>query len=81
MTEDEARHRWCPFVRVGAADMGHGYYSNRGTWAPSVEKLNVKCLGAQCMAWRWSLDPYQAEDCKLPSRGFCGLVGPEETPE
>lgn len=68
VNEDEARHRWCPFVRIGVASSG-GFYNNRGVRAPTVEQLNVKCLGAQCMAWRWN----------SPMTGYCGRATPETT--
>jgi len=38
MTEDEAKTKWCPFVRAaGPADPASGYL----------------CIGSACMAWRW----------------------------
>ncbi len=48
MTEEEAKTKWCPFVRFVATD--EAAYNNRP--AGSDETL---CIGSNCMAWRWSL--------------------------
>ncbi len=52
MTEQEAKERWCPMVRVvpykyhaGAADMRTGYESSR----PDGK---TTCIGSACMMWR-----------------------------
>lgn len=49
MTEEEAKTKWCPFVRF------HGTPSddcipNRSEQLPNI----TRCLGSGCMAWRWS---------------------------
>lgn len=61
MTEDEAKEKWCPFSRVLAHTYAQdgkgrmfegGYSSNRG---PDREPEDGSlCIGAACMAWRWS---------------------------
>ena len=64
MTEDEAKTKWCPFVRYaivskyvvssGANRLGDdvGYHENAS---------QCRCIGSACMAWR--------------PAGYCGLAG------
>jgi hypothetical protein len=63
MTEDEARTKWCPFVRI--VQLGDYWQASNGKeqirgvdddWRPLS-----RCIGSDCMAWR------------LP--GQCGLAG------
>lgn len=67
MTEDEAKTKWCPFVRHANGSNGAGV--NRINWDRTYDYAN--CIGSACMAWRWdSIKPLQ------PSRdGHCGLAG------
>lgn len=61
MTEEEARTKWCPFVRIGNYLSGGSL--NRD---PTGEiKANMKCIASDCMAWRWINSEI----------GFCRLVG------
>lgn len=53
MTEDEAKTKWCPFVRlcVKGASAGNRY----GTQHTTIENPSeCRCIGSQCMAWRVS---------------------------
>lgn len=75
MTEGEAKEKWCPFDHWSATQ-------NEGGEAP-------RCIGSQCMAWRWKLVPCRqgeiiAYDPKIESLvqvkarangdGYCGIV-------
>ena len=79
MTEDEAKTKWCPFVRVV---MGSGVVvSTRGTDTrtenPSKYKLSVRCIASECMMWRWDLENYEfseTDNTFHPTRGYCGLA-------
>jgi hypothetical protein len=85
MTEEEAKTKWCPFVRAGSA-LG-GYLSNRieGNGVPST-----LCIGSACMAWRWGAmytfgtewNPNTGQPQAFPesmkvstTEGYCGLAG------
>lgn len=48
MTEDEAKTKWCPFART---PQPQNYAANR---TPKGSFINSKCLGSECMAWRWN---------------------------
>lgn len=50
MTEDEAKTKWCPFVRVTASP--EEWHTNRPTFAEVHNKGFDLCIGSACMAWR-----------------------------
>lgn len=56
-TEDEAKKKWCPHVRVmdfGTSAAGvRSAGVNRGTERAFGDKPFATCIGSQCMAWRW----------------------------
>lgn len=89
MTEEEAKTKWCPFVR-------HAYTPMQFETNPTAISINrcvekdkqaegCSCIGSQCMAWRWILAPQQTvsfnEESANPKAGsyvaigYCGLVG------
>lgn len=70
-TEEEAAKRWCPFSRYRSIN-GEGI--NRWASATDVQMnpLPARCIGSQCMAWRWKLDEGQPTH---QTQGRCGLVG------
>lgn len=45
LTEEEAKNKWCPHVRI---DMGASVVAN---YYNSDDF--VSCIGAECMMWRW----------------------------
>ena len=87
MTEDEAKTKWCPHVRLQHSDepASNRY---RDDWIGG-------CIGSQCMAWRWASEkneayvppspmmspkPVHPADMQSPWRkstteGYCGLAG------
>ena len=63
MTEEDAKKRWCPMVRVNYAnltDVGH-----------ARAEMSSRCIGSGCMMWRTS-DHYD------DASGYCGLAGTPE---
>lgn len=53
LTEEQAREKWCPMVRLAEATAPPGYPSrNRGTSDSGVHPL-CRCIASECMAWRW----------------------------
>lgn len=83
MIEEEAKAKWCPFVRIAQV----------GTIAaPSYNRLEAdnyqgKCIGSACMAWRWNRE-IVGRRSEMNSRhsepiygdwsttnGYCGLAG------
>ena len=67
MTEEEAKTKWCPFVRVGDGN-------NRFESGPTLLWKGRYCIGSDCMAWRASYAELQPDKTnKL--HGYCGLAG------
>ena len=76
MTEEEAKTKWCPFVRLHGGDMSFNRYG-----AGETPPMGL-CIGSACMAWRWVVDEIGnprvfatqtlGEEVRL---GSCGLAG------
>lgn len=66
MTEDEARKKWCPFVRTGLT-AGMAVNRHVSDTPGGVEGVwdETRCIASDCMMWRWK----DAEK----DNGFCGL--------
>lgn len=71
MTEEEAKTKWCPFVRH--ADAGGGSF-NRGSEANNPTNQgrvdggwSCTCIASACMAWQTIYSPRGAT-------GVCGLT-------
>lgn len=59
MTEDEAKTKWCPFVRTGLVSGSGGVAVNHSIdgddpEAPFSVHEQTRCIGSGCMAWRRS---------------------------
>lgn len=52
MTPNEAKTKWCPFVRVVPAS--HDWAFNRDK---AVDPELRNCIGPDCAVWRWNGDP------------------------
>lgn len=89
MTEDEAKTKWCPFVRfVGSTMSEHSAFSSR---LEDLSPEGTRCIASACMAWRWEMvhdgsfnttltGPLLDVTERIPNfkpseRGFCGLAG------
>ena len=83
MTEDEAKTKWCPFVRYQPArKFSFGRIKaaiNR--WLDDDDKqLNPEpchCIGSECMAWRDDKSANQCANARMENQdhGYCGLAG------
>jgi hypothetical protein len=73
MTEKEAKSKWCPMTRFHVVENSPlTVYSNR-----DENDLPTRCMGSECMMWRWKT-PLSADiDGNYYSNGFCGLGGKE----
>lgn len=73
MTEEEAKTKWCPFVR-----MHPGGYNASTHFDGMPDQRYGRCIGSDCMAWRWHQvpagpPPYSV--LKNSNEGYCGLAG------
>jgi hypothetical protein len=70
----DAPNQWCPFVRIpwdGGPVNRPGIGQTSGGLTLIDPAMQFRCIGSQCMAWRWLLDSSQA-----PTQyGYCGLAG------
>ncbi len=89
MTEDEAKTKWCPFVRAIGA-VSDDAAANRWPADPDGEsddsfgldssgQPHALCIASQCMAWRWDrVIESQGQLVPMPQgapSGHCGLAG------
>ncbi|MCI0366686.1 MAG: hypothetical protein L0219_22715 [Phycisphaerales bacterium] len=78
-TEDEAKAKWCPFVRVSVVSdpVALTYAHNRDD--AQMMSSGFNCIASQCMAWREHAVMRQVKDAHGTitgiSTGFCGLAG------
>jgi hypothetical protein len=61
VTEEEAKTKWCPHVRVAISQtdgrgniVGHTVANRLDT---HLFPFHSSCIGSACMAWRWALEP------------------------
>lgn len=77
MTEDEAKTKWCPFVRLGVTGCQAGGVNRIADISASKVTTDIApCIVSQCIAWRY-IDGYGPEETKLgdKTKGYCGLAG------
>lgn len=76
MTEDEAKSKWCPFVRFTHPHPDSGIrWNNRGP--DLVADDDSKCVASNCMAWQWKYPGPNDEatgDGWKPTHGYCGVT-------
>lgn len=66
MTEEEAKTKWCPFVRVAGTEAE--WHTNRPSHADVADKPFDHRIASACMAWRGRNEWFE-------DHGFCGLAG------
>ena len=52
MTESEAQTKWCPFARIVFEQFNIA--GNRLNSITSTIPDPSRCIGSECMAWRWN---------------------------
>lgn len=71
MTEQEAKSKWCPMVRIiitpANQTWGNKALTNRIEFVNSGGSESL-CIASNCMMWRW-------EETKYIDDGYCGLAG------
>jgi len=78
MTEAEAKTKWCPFMQIGLTDVR--FATNRGHVLQQNEKTTLKCIGSECMAWRWTNSPERIKEHELLNKKGVGQPGRENKP-
>ena len=66
MTEEEAKTKWCPMVRIG--DMNAPTGLNRGN------NSNNNCIASDCAMWVWDPKYNAMKEQLVPTSGHCGLI-------
>lgn len=55
MTDDEAKTKWCPFVRLGGNLGSDAAGSTWNRWPGDKDPYDGSyCIGSACMAWRYT---------------------------
>ena len=74
MTEDEAKTKWCPMVRV--ANGGSAGFNRNSIGTLRHIEAETHCIGSACMMWRDMFDDQpHASDATRRVRGYCGMAG------
>lgn len=71
MTEDEAKRRWCPMVRIHVAEGDSDGVTREFTNRPGKEGRHSCCIGSGCTWWGWE---------ELPAGELSGTYGRCEAP-
>ena len=79
MTEEEAKTKWCPFIRLTASG-GSEWHTNRDPSLPSSpsDTQAYRCIASACMAWRVAQVGRVEEGNEYKTYkpvGYCGLAG------
>ncbi|HEY1858697.1 hypothetical protein [Acidocella sp.] len=84
MTEEEAKTKWCPDVRLRSAGEFPAYNRVQDLGAPFPHALfpnAASCIGSACMAWRATDNAKQkslpdgASPPVFVAAGYCGRAG------
>lgn len=72
MKEDEAKQKWCPFIRMETDDLEAMPVASNRT---ATGKWLGKCIASDCMAWRWDEFINITPEADVIREGYCGLAG------
>ena len=80
MTEEEARKKWCPMVRI-TLETEHWEAMNNREQPLTADGSRTKCIASDCMMWI-AIDnecrpsaPGSVEAIVSEPAGYCGLAG------
>jgi hypothetical protein len=77
VTEDEAKTKWCPFVRIDGSNRSATMSDD--AWVDIVGSPEpCRCIGSACMAWRPQhqiVKPGGHYTDAPAGSGYCGLAG------
>lgn len=79
MTEDQARNRWCPFVRI-TLETEHWKAMNNREQPLTGNGIRTNCIASNCMAWQWERTLVGGNDkdgFEYENGGYCGLARKE----
>lgn len=79
MTEEQAKTKWCPMVRIVVVN-DHIQENRHGQFrAVDNDGTGPFCIGSACMMWREEQDKSDTNprpvDANGKPSGFCGLAG------
>ena len=81
MTEQEAKTKWCPMVRVTMTPQDSTWQNQAMTNRMAFVKHGLtesRCIASDCMMWRWGQKGAFVNgkyDDNYPVKGYCGLGG------
>lgn len=82
MTEEDARKKWCPFVRVTEEGVEKSWNRSIDQFlidGGKMKAVHTACIASECMAWRWVLTEKPGRHVPLGVKervqGYCGLAG------
>lgn len=86
LTEEHARTKWCPMVRMAAPGNPLVNRISRAMWAilkPGTRdhewysdmKADCCCIASECAMWRWQNGDPDFAEVGEPAKGYCGLAG------
>ena len=74
-SQDDARAKWCPFVRIDNSNRLHNTMTDG---FQNSDKM-YHCIAGDCMAWRqFHLSHFKGSEEGLESHGYCGYAGRPE---
>ena len=69
-TEEKAREKWCPMVRIQDMDDEPAVNRLRRTTGCAHDGQHLSCIGSDCAMWVWGDVTYRPDG---RDRGGCGL--------
>lgn len=76
MKEQDAKQKWCPYVRVEGANRWEMGPNPRPEWGEETNPVMCRCIASDCALWVWEGEHLNGchsngAPCK---NGHCGLI-------